>query len=79
MSNEVTLQQYWDSLNRHDWYYDYSDDHSVWQRGSAELSRLRAMSKQSPEHTAMFEGFKKHYFSGESWGTEKAPKPVRPE
>ena len=23
-------------LARHDWYYNYSDDHSVWQRGQCE-------------------------------------------
>jgi len=23
-------------LQFHDWYYDYSDDHSVWQRGQRE-------------------------------------------
>ena len=23
-------------LARHDWYYQYSDDHSVWQRGQRE-------------------------------------------
>lgn len=24
----------------HDWFYDYSDDHSVWQRGMAERNNI---------------------------------------
>lgn len=74
----TTLQEYWDQLNRHDWYYEYSDDHSVWQRGGAELGRLKALSDLTPEHRALWEGFNKHMFSVEAWKTEKAPKPERP-
>ena len=29
----ITLERL---LQFHDWYYDYSDDHSVWQRGQRE-------------------------------------------
>jgi len=32
-------------LKSHDWYYDYSDDHSVWKRGVAARDRLRALQK----------------------------------
>ena len=28
-------------LKSHDWYYGYSDDHSVWKRGRAAAERLR--------------------------------------
>lgn len=79
MSDPISLRDYWDSLNRHDWYYDYSDDHGVWKRGSSERSRLRALSMQSREHRDMFDKFHAHYFSGEGFGTSKQPKPERPE
>lgn len=43
-----TIQTKLEELSRkcalHDWYYDYSDDHSVWKRGVAsrdEILRLR--------------------------------------
>ena len=29
-------------LARHDWYYDYSDDHSVWSRGQRENDAINA-------------------------------------
>ena len=27
-------------LSFHDWYFDYSDDHSVWRRGQAQLDAI---------------------------------------
>jgi len=29
----MNLEQYINALKWHDWDYDFSDDHSVWQRG----------------------------------------------
>lgn len=28
-------------LKKHDWYFDYSDDHRVWQRGRDERDEIR--------------------------------------
>ena len=28
-----TPEDFLEILNKHDWYYDYSDDHRVWTRG----------------------------------------------
>jgi len=28
-------------LKSHDWYYQYSDDHSVWQRGRDQADEIR--------------------------------------
>ena len=27
-------------LARHDWFYEYSDDHSVWRRGQAQMDAI---------------------------------------
>ena len=44
----------------HDWYYSYSDDHSVWRRGSERAGELaRAMTKR-PDLRAIYEGFIAH-------------------
>lgn len=48
------LKQYEELLKAHDWYYQYSDDHSAWRRGQSSISRLRQMAKQSEEHLKMF-------------------------
>ena len=74
----MTLQEYYDALEKADWYYDYSDDNSVWRRGMAEIGRLEAVCKEGPKYAALYEAFDKHKFSGKPWGTEQAPKPERP-
>lgn len=79
MTEQVSLRDYWDKLSRHDWYYNYSDDGSVWRRGEENESKLIAISRQSPEHKALYDGFKEHHFTGEGWTKkEKFPKPERP-
>lgn len=74
----TTLAEYYDMLSRHDWYYAYSDDGSVFRRGEAANQKLAAIAKTSPEHAALLAGYKQYYFSGKPWGTERAPKPGRP-
>lgn len=74
----TTLQSYYDLLSRHDWYYTFSDDGSVYRAGAASEANLRKIADESPEHRALFEGFAKHYFSGSAWGNERQPLPARP-
>ena len=31
---EKELKEYYQQLTWHDWFYEYSDDHSVWRRGN---------------------------------------------
>lgn len=33
-------------LKKHDKYYDYSDDHSVWSKGNAEWKSIQSLSTQ---------------------------------
>jgi hypothetical protein len=49
-----TIWEYYvDLINGMDWYFDYSDDHSVWAAGQAKLERIksliRELHKVSPE------------------------------
>lgn len=37
------MEDYIKALKAHDWYYEYSDDHSVWTRGRASKVALNAM------------------------------------
>jgi ribonucleotide reductase alpha subunit len=57
----VTLKEYWEQLNAHDWYYEMSDDHRVWKAGFREQTRLEELAKQSKEHAALFNAFAAHY------------------
>ena len=41
--NETKYRQ---ALGRHDWYYDYTDDHSVWRKGSESYRELCAARRE---------------------------------
>lgn len=66
------LPEFWDMLKKHDWTHEMSDDHSVWRRGNAEQVRLMGISKESPEHEALFN-------SMGDWGWNRGELPPRPE
>lgn len=46
MPTPEQLQTYRDALRSHDWSFEYSDDHSVWQRGRAALGQLQSMQRE---------------------------------
>lgn len=74
----MTLQDFYDQLQRHDWFYSFSDDHGVWCAGERDSARLAAIAKESPEHTKLMREFAEHHFSGAAFEKPKAAKPERP-
>ena len=92
MSNEnqtvtTSLSDYYTMLERADWTYAMSDDHSVWRRGQAEFGRLQALYAGKPEWKELYDKFKDHKWS--EWKTKPdgtcdyeagkvIPKPERP-
>jgi hypothetical protein len=76
---EVSLSDYWDMLNKHDWWYEFSDDRRVYNAAACQDKYLRAVAKQSQEHQSLFEGFHRHHFTGKPWDNEQSPKPAKPE
>ena len=39
------VDKYVNMLQTHDWYYDYSDDHTQWQKGLEEMAKIREAYK----------------------------------
>lgn len=76
--DNVSLADFWEMLNKHDWYHMMSDDIKVDRSGAADMAKLAKIAKQSPEHEAMLQGFHQHFWSGKPWNTEVKPKPERP-
>ena len=37
----MTLEEYLQALRRHDWFYQYSDDHSVWKKYNENAKVIR--------------------------------------
>ena len=40
------LAEYKRRLGNHDWFYEYSDDHGVWRKGSEMYATLRSMQAE---------------------------------
>lgn len=78
MNDIESLRNYYDRLDRADWYYDWSDDIRVYRSGEAAFEKLKAEAATDPQKTILYDGFHAHMFSGKSWNTEKQPKPARP-
>ena len=45
----MTLEEYQKLLDHHDWYYDFSDDLSVWRRGEASSAETIELAKTGPD------------------------------
>ena len=71
------MQEYYDLLEAHDWYYQYSDDHRVWRRGTGERDTLKKLSALSLRHRELFEAYYNHMDPADIGGP-KYPKPERP-
>lgn len=68
------LKEYDAKLARFDWFYEMSDDQSVWERGRAAHSLVLAEAKKSPQHQELYDLWKKRWFTGKPWGTPKFTK-----
>lgn len=78
-ANSMTLPEFWDLLDKHDWLYQMADDQRSYQKGKQEREELKRYASLSPEHEELFMAFAK-------WGQRLMPgqnpdaqKPVRPE
>lgn len=75
----MTLDEYYDILDKHDWFYEFSDDSRVYGRGvKAKQDLLNTANQHGQEYKNLYDAFKKYHFSGKPWGTEEAPKPEKP-
>ncbi|RQV00395.1 hypothetical protein DF047_32915 [Burkholderia cenocepacia] len=79
MHPAMTIEEFYDELNRHDWYCGYSDDYSVEKRGEENYTWLLEIANQhGADYQALIGAFQKHYFSGKPWNTPQHDKPARP-
>jgi len=75
----MTLQEYYDLLERHDWFYDWMNQNSwQWQRGKKEWEHIMKIAKSGPEYEKLRQAWYDHVFSGEDFDRPKQPKPERP-
>lgn len=75
----MTLQEFYKELEKHDWYYYFSDDMGVDRRGAANLKRLESIALEGGQtYQDLMKAYGDHMFSGQPWNTPRAPKPKEP-
>ena len=76
----MTLPEFWDLLDKHDWTYMMSDGMSPqYVKGKEEREELKRYAELSPEHAELFSAFAKwgqRFIPGQN---PEAQKPERPE
>ena len=72
----MKLSTYFAQLDSHDWFYGFSDSHSVWTRGDKAEKELAVVADRHTVADRMLKAFTKHHFSGDTWGTAKTAKPT---
>lgn len=76
---QVELEDYFDALYKHDWFFSYSDDRNISERGAKEEARLSAIAQShGGDFQKLMRAFRAYHFSGKAWNTNQAPKPLRP-
>ena len=70
----MNLKDFDKALSNHDWYSNFSDDHSVWAAGDRQYKVLVDISKSSDQHAKLFSSWKEHFFSGSTFATPEFTK-----
>ena len=55
--SNITLNDFLNELDKHDWYYGYSDDGVAYKKGSENSIRLRAIAEQSAAYEALYKKY----------------------
>lgn len=74
----ISLQEFYDMLDKHDWMYYFSDDFQAYQDGQVAEARLWQIAKNSEKHEALIREYELHVTTGPHWNTKQNPKPNRP-
>jgi len=61
---EEELSEFYKRLGWHDWFYEYSDDHSVWNRGKNAERELMTDARKDKRAEVLFESYRSYIFKG---------------
>lgn len=54
---ETKIQEYKDLLKKHNWFYDYSDNHGVYTRGSNSIIKIDELAKDVDPNYEIYNEF----------------------
>lgn len=59
-SNIVSLHQFYQMLENHDWYHEMADDHGSYLTGQSALRKLKEIASQSQSHQILFDDYRRY-------------------
>lgn len=71
----MTTTEFFNACKGHDWFHQFSDDHSVYTRGQRRESELRTLTEGNRAFAAIFAAWRSYNYSGPAFGSERAPLP----
>ena len=71
-TEQKTLSEFYSLCMSHDWFYSFSDDHSVWKCGQDAQVVINRIRKQGDEFEALYQEFV-------NYREKDGPVPTRPE
>lgn len=77
--NTMSIEAFYEALERHDWFFGWSDDPRAYRDGTASYAALEVEARAGGESFQLLMAeYSKYCFSGEPWNTPKHPKPPAP-
>ena len=71
----MNLTNFYDILDRHDWFYSYADDHRYYILGrDNEVKLLKMAGEHGKEFQDLYNAFHYYYFTERIWSEETFPK-----
>ena len=79
LKHVVSIEEFYESLERHDWYFGWSDDPRAYREGTVSYAALEEVARAGGESfQLLLNEYSKHCFTGKPWGTAQHPKPPAP-
>ena len=71
----MNLTNFYDMLDRHDWFYSYADDHRYYILGrDNEVKLLKMAGEHGKEYKDLYDSFHHYYLVERIWSEETRPK-----
>lgn len=74
----MKLSDFYDELEKFDWFYYMSDDRAVFNRGSQRSAKISEIAAESERHQKLYKDYEDYVFGGPTWKADKKEKPPRP-
>jgi hypothetical protein len=59
-SEEMSLSDFYEILDKHDWWYYFSDDMKVYNKGEVEEDKIKKFASKNPERLKLFLEYKSY-------------------